>query len=357
MTKATRAGMLGAMVLTAGLTAAAQADVYQFTVNSQSSSLHDSINISTPLAGTLIGNYDATTNPTGTQTRPGLFGGSGNQPIPVTGSLAAADDSTTHPTGTFTLDLNPGRGFGSISGLTLDYLAGQHPDVLLNLGFNFQTFRTFSPNSLFIGNIPITLPIASIAQLDTLSVAEIGTSVLGSLTPTSTAGQYSFRALVPVRLSLAGSFLGSPIPITGPVTTVIPFSMTITVGPNGAASASWSNETSYQHVIAGPLFNVTDQAFDIPTILPPGGTAHLLLNGEFGDLTIDLSATGALNAAGQRQNICTPDFNHDGRVNVVDFIAFLTAFNAQNAAADINHDGRFDALDFIAFLNAYAVGC
>src|SRR5436309_5655224 len=106
--------------------AGARADVYQFTLTT-ASALHDTVNVSTPLTGSLIGNYDATTNPAGTQTRPGLFGGSGNQSIPATGTLEALDDTTTHPAGGFTLDVNPERGIATISGLSVDYLAGQHP--------------------------------------------------------------------------------------------------------------------------------------------------------------------------------------------------------------------------------------
>ena len=46
-----------------------------------------SMAIAMPLAGTFIGNYDATTNPGGTRTIPGLFGGSGNNPITYSATL------------------------------------------------------------------------------------------------------------------------------------------------------------------------------------------------------------------------------------------------------------------------------
>ncbi len=338
-------------------TAATNADVYTFTVNSQASSLHDTINVSTPLTGSLIGSYDATTNPTGTQTRAGLFGGSGNNAIPTTGSLAAVDDSTTHPAGGFTLDVNTGRGLASISGLHLDYLNGQHPDILLNIAFQFATFHTVAPTALFIGNFPITLPLAEIAHVDTFSIEQTGLSVLGQLKPTGTAGQYTFSTLIPVRMTLAGSVLNNPLP-TQPITILLPFTTTIALSSNGTATSTWSSQSAYNHVIPGPLFSVTDQVLDIPTIIPPGGTAHLLLNGDFGDLTIDLAATGTIVSNGVRQTTpCPADFNGDGHLNVLDFISFLNAYASGDPRGDFNGDGQRNALDFIAFLNAFAVGC
>ena len=59
----------------------AAADRYACTVAPTSTYSQNTL-IALPLAGTWIGNYDAVTNPTGTQTRPGLFGGSGNVAIP-----------------------------------------------------------------------------------------------------------------------------------------------------------------------------------------------------------------------------------------------------------------------------------
>lgn len=55
--------------------------------------------------------------------------------------------------------------------------------------------------------------------------------------------------------------------------------------------------------------------------------------------------------------ICRADFNDDGVVNTLDFIAFLNAYNVQDASADFNGDGVVNTLDFIEFLNAYSEGC
>ena len=54
---------------------------------------------------------------------------------------------------------------------------------------------------------------------------------------------------------------------------------------------------------------------------------------------------------------CAADFNNDGIVNTLDFLAFLNAFNAGDPAADFNGDGIINTLDFLAFLNAFNAGC
>jgi hypothetical protein len=54
---------------------------------------------------------------------------------------------------------------------------------------------------------------------------------------------------------------------------------------------------------------------------------------------------------------CAADFNYDGAVNSLDFIAFLNAFTAGDPSADFNGDGAINSLDFIAFLNAFTAGC
>lgn len=54
---------------------------------------------------------------------------------------------------------------------------------------------------------------------------------------------------------------------------------------------------------------------------------------------------------------CAGDFNHDDRLNVNDFVAFLNGYAARTPEADMNHDGLYNISDFIAFQNTYAAGC
>jgi hypothetical protein len=54
---------------------------------------------------------------------------------------------------------------------------------------------------------------------------------------------------------------------------------------------------------------------------------------------------------------CRPDVNGDGRVNVADFLAFLSLYAAGDPRADFNASGGIDVSDFLAFLAAYSAGC
>lgn len=54
---------------------------------------------------------------------------------------------------------------------------------------------------------------------------------------------------------------------------------------------------------------------------------------------------------------CYADFNGDGAVDTLDFLAFLNAFQSSSPEADCDASGAIDTLDFLCFLNAFAAGC
>jgi len=54
---------------------------------------------------------------------------------------------------------------------------------------------------------------------------------------------------------------------------------------------------------------------------------------------------------------CPADLTGDGELNFFDVSAFLTAFNAQDAAADFNDDGAWNFFDVSAYLSAFNAGC
>jgi hypothetical protein len=54
---------------------------------------------------------------------------------------------------------------------------------------------------------------------------------------------------------------------------------------------------------------------------------------------------------------CPADFNGDGVLNILDFVAFQLAFNDGDLAADFNGDGVLNVLDFVAFQQAFQAGC
>ena len=54
---------------------------------------------------------------------------------------------------------------------------------------------------------------------------------------------------------------------------------------------------------------------------------------------------------------CPADVNGDGLLNILDFVAFQTLFQAGDPAADVNGDGALNILDFVAYQQLFQAGC
>jgi hypothetical protein len=54
---------------------------------------------------------------------------------------------------------------------------------------------------------------------------------------------------------------------------------------------------------------------------------------------------------------CYADFNTDGDLNILDFVAFQQAWKNADPTADCNADADFDILDFVCFQSAFKKGC
>jgi hypothetical protein len=54
---------------------------------------------------------------------------------------------------------------------------------------------------------------------------------------------------------------------------------------------------------------------------------------------------------------CPADFNADGNLDILDFVAFQSLFLAQDPAADCNADGALNILDFVCFQQLFQAGC
>ncbi|HZW08426.1 MAG TPA: FG-GAP repeat protein [Phycisphaerales bacterium] len=55
--------------------------------------------------------------------------------------------------------------------------------------------------------------------------------------------------------------------------------------------------------------------------------------------------------------LCSADFNGDGRADTRDVVAFLSAWVAQDPSADFDGNGRITTRDVTEFLNAWVLGC
>lgn len=67
--------------------------------------------------------------------------------------------------------------------------------------------------------------------------------------------------------------------------------------------------------------------------------------------------TGTAEFAVQGGKTCYADINGDGSLDILDFIAFQNAFQAQDPAADCNGCGCYDILQFICFQQKFVDGC
>ena len=107
-----------------------------------------------------------------------------------------------------------------------------------------------------------------------------------------------------------------------------------------------------------------DYTQEIPTTTPgsghglaigPDGTTHFagaygVIDGNF--IHRDLLVVGLDTATG-----CPADFNGDGDLNVLDFVAYQDAFVAGDPAADCDGSGSLDVLDFVCFQGLFSAGC
>ncbi|MCA9298899.1 MAG: hypothetical protein KDA28_07525, partial [Phycisphaerales bacterium] len=102
----------------------------------------------------------------------------------------------------------------------------------------------------------------------------------------------------------------------------------------------------------GPFTGIQDTPLDLPTILPPGDVAHMLISLDVERIVASLDASISIDATGTR---CPVDLAIDGVLDINDIIAFLGRFDA--GEGDWNGDGIDDVFDVIAFLEEFAAGC
>ena len=333
---------------------------YDFTLDTPASGLDATIEFMVSTSGTLIGNFDALNNPTGTRTKPGLFGSFGNTEnvAVIVHELAwtVGDRVQTHPAGTFTATLDSATNQLKLGDLDLDLLGGQPAELPAEVLLHTESFRTRNPDSVYPGGTPITLPVGNIT-LATLTVVQQGGPVAGVLTPTA-PGQYDFVVAVPVELTAALVVFGQTLP-SQPVPTLFPLEGQIVVqGPTARLTSlrTIDFQNTQQPGLALPQFEL-----GVPTILPPGQTANLLFNLVLDQTGSTVTGTNTLAADGTLVAGLPGDLNCDGVVDFGDINPFVLALT--NPAAypvqypqcnilngDINGDGLVDFGDINPFV-------
>lgn len=259
-------------------TSAIAGDVFNVVITGKESQLQSTLRVEADLPGFLIGNYHPVENPTGTMTRPGTFGGSGNMPINFDSTGISEGEIDGAPDGVFRLCLDHETDTARISGLTLDLLSGSTPTFDLVLEVLFQTFRTFQPNSLFIGGIPFEFPLGQMV-VTRLEATQVGGPAVGTLIDLG-GGTYQIVVGVTVEVLMEAEFNEEPVELE-PFLLELPVTAQVTVTGNGLVLEGES-EWELDELFKGPFEGVGLDAFpvDVPTVLPPGATAHLLITNQ-----------------------------------------------------------------------------
>lgn len=288
-----------------------EAQSFDFQLQPSVSQLNLAMDTDLATPGQLIGDYDVSTNPGGTRTLPGLFGGGTNEPIPLDLTIQAQVSLADGPAGGFSMDVDTQLALFELSQLDLQLGSGGSPgDADLGLLLDFDTFRSFAPDSLFLGGIPITLPLGT-AAVGQASLVQQGTAI-GSLTPNGAGWDLSVLALVELQMDL--DINGTITPV-GPIPLALPLVGTLELA---AGTANVAIQALLQDSATLPTTGlvITDQPFALPTILPPGGTANVLYSGEvtsiFYVLDLDLALFAFSPPACGASSFCTAAPNSVG---------------------------------------------
>lgn len=255
------------------------AQTFQAQVDSSASTSVFALDSELENSGTLQGDFDPDTNPGGTQTRLGLFGGSGNMPIPITLDLLSAAGGASGPEGVFALALDLPALTGTLSELSLDLAPDAAYPTDVSARLVYQTFRTVNPDCTFPSVGPVTQPIGEIGQIRDISLQQIEAAPL-QLKTTPDPERYSFETTVPARLSLIvdTEFADEPLPLDD-----LPVSLPL----SGILERSGPDRFELQAALApqsieGSLdldgTELPPIPLPLPCVLPPGEEASLIMN-------------------------------------------------------------------------------
>ena len=309
--------------------------------------------------GFLIGDYDPDTNPGGTQTRPGFFGGSGNNQIPTSADFIVDTDVQSQPGGVVGIELSTNAGTIGLDGLAIDLLGGTPAGTSLTVRLLFQTFNTINPSFIYPGGTPFEIDAGEVATIVRADLAQTGPAQ-GVLTPTADPDVFDFALALSaelgltVRVGLPGSdpvdneidALPVVLPITGQAELLGDGSVRLTI------QADAVSDPTTVPIDTGPLP-------PLPVELPTLGTATagVLLNLTPQTLGVDAAVSVGLLVIGEPGG-CVADWNNDSQVNFFDIVAYLDAYNTQDPAADLAGPvGVFNFFDIVAYLDLYNLGC
>ncbi len=336
----------------------AHGQVYNVDLDPAPSSAAWSFSVTSPLqlggASYILGDFDAATNPTGTRTIPGLFGGdtNANTPVPLTaGGLTTGANSGSNPpspAGSFQIRIDPEASECVLSSVSVDLLNGATAGGSAGASIRYSSFRTRQPTCTVLGGFTIPIPLGSIS-VTTLIISQQDEEDAGTLTDNGD-GSFDFSVPMIVVATIGVELDGAPTPVD-PVP--VPVVLTGTITPAGdTANVTMALQVSETSTEPGP-FAVGTVPFAEPLC---GGSLliTLVLASVETTVTVDASLVGT----GTRVGGCEPDFNQDGNVDQDD-IACLAQVVAGDPScspldADFNGDGNVDQDDVDALAQVIA---
>ena len=316
------------------------ASAEEFSIDSKSSSASQVLDASVPFSGTWIGDYDAKTNPEGTQTRPGFFGGSGNNPINYSAQFNLSGSNATQPSGEFSADFDMEAMTGTLDGVSIDLLGGAQVELELGITLLFEAFNTISPFSIYPGGFEIPVPLGTAqvlsSRIESTSTAALVLTQLDS-TSWSITGSITANSINEVELG------------TGPqefiVPVVAPISGSLVNSPDGRLiELSFGADVNQEVPIkdAPPFDGIP---LPLPTIPPSDNTANVILSGVLDSASF--SAVQSLQLVAREVDSGIPqDIDNDGEVNGADMgLLFIEWGFNPGSPADFNGDDLVDGGD------------
>lgn len=324
-------------------------DRYEFIIDAAASSVDQSLSMAVPLAGAFMGDHDPVENPGGTQTIPGLFGGSGNNPIDYEATLLAELDGDSVPEGGALLAIDTRLGTVTVSGLAIDLLGGAAVGLGVTLEIEYDSFHTVNPSAIFPGGVTIPIPLGSVGTIESVTATQTA-AVMTALMPAG-ADLYTLAALVPVDLAISATILGQPVAEGIVIPAALPLVGTLDLS---RATPVLTANITQAIVETMPLDGLpfSDIALPVPTVLPPGGTANLLMSGMLESLLVDASINATLVATATP--LCAPaDLDCNGVVDGADLGLLLAAWGTPGPG-DLNGDGVVDGADLGLLLASWS---
>ena len=127
-------------------------------------------------------------------------------------------------------------------------------------------------------------------------------------------------------------------------------------GDNDVAAASMAEEAVLQALLNDGAGHV--EAAPTLTTGIAGAGQRISMGDMDGDGRMDLAMTTDADMSAVFPGAgCVADFNDDGELNILDFVAFQASFLAGDEAADVNGDGVHNVLDFVTFQKLFVFGC